>query len=332
MDGAANALYANATNDRVQSATTAQDLAAVIIDTAAPTGDQEITGTGYKADAYYQGCVTVRGTTTSGGNYYAPAFPDTTNIELYRVDNGTFTLLTSAARANADNTAHTQRFKATGTSTVALEFQLNATAVITYNDTNASRKQSGRSGVGIYQGSANQVYVDTISVDNLSAAGVSGTISVTLSSFVSSIASTKTHVGTIGVTLASFISSIAGKSTHVGTIGVALSNFISTITGSKTHVGSISQTLSNFVSAITGGSSVSGTIAATLSNFVSSISGKIGKVGTIASTLSNFISSISGTVSGGTGVGSWLVRQIGNKLKFASRYLTTSIRRNRNNG
>ena len=169
-------------------------------------------------------------------------------------------------------------------------------------------------------------------VNPASGGGVSGTISVTLSSFVSSIASTKTHVGTIGVTLASFISSIAGKSTHVGTIGVALSNFISTITGSKTHVGSISQTLSNFVSAITGGSSVSGTIAAMLSNFVSSISGKIGKVGTIASTLSNFISNISGTVSGGTGVASWLVHQIGNKLKFASRYLTTSIRRNRNNG
>jgi len=138
--------------------------------------------------------------------------------------------------------------------------------------------------------------------------------------------------GTIAVTLSDFTSSITASGGTTGSMAVTLSSFTSAISGAKTIVGTIAQTLADFTSAITGTKTITGTISQTLSDFTSSMAGLIGKTGTISVTLSNFTSNMSGTVSGIVGAGTWLLRMIGNKMKFAARYLTTAVRRNRNNG
>lgn len=138
--------------------------------------------------------------------------------------------------------------------------------------------------------------------------------------------------GTIAVTLANFTSAISGSRTVRGTIAQTLADFTSAISGSKTIRGTIAQTLANFTSAIAGAKSHVGTMAATLADLTSAITGSKSHVGTMSATLDAFTSAISGTAGGAVAAGRWLVRQIGNKVKFACHYLATAARRNRNNG
>jgi hypothetical protein len=136
--------------------------------------------------------------------------------------------------------------------------------------------------------------------------------------------------GTIAVTLSSFTSSITGQRGHQGTIAQTLSSFTSSIAGAKTVLGTISQTLASFTSAITGTKTIIGTLAQTLADFTSSLAGGVGKIGTIARTLGAFLSEILG--DGFITMGSWKDRLIGNRYRHASHYVTTGRRRNRNNG
>jgi len=130
------------------------------------------------------------------------------------------------------------------------------------------------------------------------AAGVSGTIAVTLNPFSPAMSGTTTLIGAIANTLGNFTSSITGTTTILGTISNTLSNFVSSITGTTTILGTISNTLGNFVSAISGSvGGVTGTIAAVLDSFVSAIQGTTTIIGNIAVTLGNFISNFVGAVA-----------------------------------
>jgi len=169
------------TNMRVVAATdkatvnvTNTSVHARIINAAVPSGDQEITADCYAADSYSSGAVTVR-MATSGNleNFYMlkVELVNVAEVRLYRCDNGTFTLLASADRGFSGPQTVILRLKATGSgATVSLEAQVNATAVLTYDDTSASRKTSGPPGIGGWT-STTAVTVDNVSVNDLAAGG-----------------------------------------------------------------------------------------------------------------------------------------------------------------
>ena len=143
-----------------------------IIDAAVPTGDQQITCT-----------VSANGTddnssfgvvrATSGWNGYIGSINVNSGNDtgLYRVDNGSFTLLASAENGlSAGN--HTMRLKATGAgATISLELQINATTTITYGDTHANRKTSGPPGIGAYTIANLGNTLDDVSVEDFPGAG-----------------------------------------------------------------------------------------------------------------------------------------------------------------
>ena len=123
----------------------------------------------------------------------------------------------------------------------------------------------------------------------------------------------------------------AASSGVTGTIAVTLAAFTSAVSGGSTHSGTIAVTLASFVSAIAGKVAHSGTIAVTLAAFTGAIAAVKSHVGTMAVTLADFVSAMSGTATGAT-AGRWLLRQIGNHVQAACRYLSAAVRRNRNNG
>lgn len=164
--GAAADIKVIAATDRAESQVVTNCVAR-IINAAAPTGDQQITANIGGGGAASVG-LAVRCATDGTGNCYVAFFVSTSSsIELYRVDTGTFSLLTTfTGRAFGD--PFVGRFKATGAgATVTLEIQADSTAIATFDDTNALRKTSGTS--GIMNGNTS-TWHDNISVDDLLAA------------------------------------------------------------------------------------------------------------------------------------------------------------------
>lgn len=158
-----------AASDRLDILTTGADKILRLLNAACPTGDQEIT-------------LRAQATAASGASGYAvtrcdPATSDcyfafldmvpANEVELYRMTAGSPTLVASADRGFTADGAYTYRFKATGTNPVALEFQVDATAVVTFNDSDAARKQSGRPGCGGFTTVIHTNWVDDISVSDL---------------------------------------------------------------------------------------------------------------------------------------------------------------------
>jgi len=172
--GVAGDLVVNAANDRVQRPTTTSDAIARIIDAAVPTnmGDQELRCDGYLSSSVTNASSspTVRCASAGTADFYYMFFSAGT-LELYRCDASTFVLLTSAARTITTG-SNALRMRATGTNPVALEVQVAATAVVTFNDSNANRKQSGAPGIGLYNLTANTVFIDNVEVDDLLAADI----------------------------------------------------------------------------------------------------------------------------------------------------------------
>lgn len=162
-------LTVNATNDRVQTTTVSPTyLSARIIDPAVPTGDQEITATCNISGTDRQGYVCARCATDGSANLYAGLLDLTqaNEVQIIRFDAGVYNVIASADRGFAGAGTHTLRLKVTGSgATVSLEFQVDATASVTFADTSANRKTSGPPGIA-GNSSAND-WVDDVSVDNL---------------------------------------------------------------------------------------------------------------------------------------------------------------------
>ena len=171
--GSGTNLTVNAANDRVQKVDTGTDRLARLIDAAAPTGDQEVTATGFAASGSdNHGGLSVRVKTDGTANgYIGYRFVDSTVSKIYRVTPGpTFTEI--ASQTNSSTGAQTLVFSATGAgATVALSWKVGAVAALTFNDTNAARHVSGVPGIYMYGDTANVPWVDDVSVDNLAAAG-----------------------------------------------------------------------------------------------------------------------------------------------------------------
>ena len=171
--GSGTNLTVNAANDRVQKVDTATDRCARIINGAVPTGDQEITATGFAASGTDDhGGLAARIKTDGTSNFYAGyRYLPGTHADIYRVTAGpTFTNI--AAQTSTAAGAQTLVFKATGAgATVALSWKVGAEAALTFNDTNAARHVSGVPGIYMYGATANVPWVDDVSVDNLAAAG-----------------------------------------------------------------------------------------------------------------------------------------------------------------
>lgn len=157
-------LSVNASTDRVQSGESG-NMIARIIDATVPTGDQKITcnvgwTTGYNAG--YAGC---RG---SVNNCYIITRATSSTWELYRVDSGAFTLLTSYSITTSDNSSASISLEATGTTTVSLIPTIAGTVFTAYNDSSANRKTSGTPVIGMYRSGGTQ-WIDNVSVDDLAA-------------------------------------------------------------------------------------------------------------------------------------------------------------------
>ena len=171
---AGSTLTVNAANDRVQNTSSTEESAARITDGSVPTGDQEISATCQSESGTDEtGAVVARCATGGTFDCYI-CYLDmalANEVNLYRVDAGTYTLLASADRGITATGSGAFRLRATGTTTVALECQIRGTTQITASDSSASRKTSGPPGVFAYNATANLVWVDDVSVDDLAAAG-----------------------------------------------------------------------------------------------------------------------------------------------------------------
>lgn len=158
-------LDVNAANDRVVKGSATNDTYYKIVDASVPTGDQQITALCDHGSGYDGGCVQTRHKT--GSECYVFLMAGSNTVEIYRRDPG-YTLITSVSRTYTAGAAHTLRFKTTGTTTVSLEAQINATTNVTATDTSADRQDSGPPGIGhVADTGALTGYVDDVSVDNL---------------------------------------------------------------------------------------------------------------------------------------------------------------------
>jgi len=172
-EGSGTNMRVNAANDRVQAVLDSVRLTARCINAAAPTGDQEATATiaGANYDESHL-CVrmAVSGTLT---NFYLGIFQTREGNEVWlgRLDDGALVSLASADRGLTAGT-HTARIKATGAgATVSLEFQIDATTMLTYDDSSATRKTSGPSGFGVNYQDTNACWIDNFQIDDLAAGG-----------------------------------------------------------------------------------------------------------------------------------------------------------------
>ena len=172
--GAVNNAEVDATDDRLEIVSTAVDVVLRIIDTTAPTGDQQITADCRSEGSDDNGNVAARCAAATADCYVGQTIKSEANeVKIYRVTSGGFTLIADGDRGLANAAAtHSYRLKATGTNPVELEFQVDATAAVTFSDSDASRKQSGRSGIGGYNDATRQGWVDNVSVDDLVAAAM----------------------------------------------------------------------------------------------------------------------------------------------------------------
>lgn len=166
-----NSLTVNAANDRVQVEVSGTDVLYRCLDTACPTTDYKASVDVGVRTGYDGGYVLARCAGASS-DCYALLRASSTTWELYRVDSGGFTLLTSYSVSTTDNTTQAIALKATGTSTVALTPTIAGSDRTVFNDSNANRKQSGRWGLGVYDSAANAAsWVDNASIDDLAAGG-----------------------------------------------------------------------------------------------------------------------------------------------------------------
>lgn len=252
------------------------------------------------ADHYSQATTAVSGSwtgflsiRTTDSNNFIGTRPNGSTIELYKRVSGTFTSLGSAA-ANTGIGAVYYLEGSGNNLTVKVD---SVTKIGPISET--ALNTVTRSGI-VVRTTLNPT-LDNFESGTLSS-GVSGTISVTLDAFTSSISGTTTVTGTIAQTLANFTSSISGTSEIPGTIAVTLENNTSSISGSvgSDVTGTLAVTLENYSSSMSGTTTVIGTIAVTLAAFTSSISGTTTILGTISSTLEDFIPTINGFVGEAT--------------------------------
>lgn len=170
ISGADN-LDVNAANDRVQGTTSGADEVYRIIDAAVPTGNQKISANCGVTTGYSCGYLGVRG--SASFNAYLLTRASNTTWELWRIDAGSWTLLTSWSVSTTDSTTQAIAIKAEGTgATVTLTPTIAGSDRTAYNDSAASRKTSGTPCVAVYQTSVVAGnFVDDVSVDDLAAAG-----------------------------------------------------------------------------------------------------------------------------------------------------------------
>lgn len=165
--GAAADIKVIASTDRATTQPNSVDAMARIINVLAPTGDQEITGDVNDAGSSDGGSLGLR-VAAATADFYT-AYVDGSQANEVRIDRwgaGAAVTIASADRGLAASGTHSIRARAKDTATVNLEVQVDGTAILTFADSAADRKQSGRPGVGGFSvvGSA---WVDNISVDDL---------------------------------------------------------------------------------------------------------------------------------------------------------------------
>lgn len=128
--------------------------------------------------------------------------------------------------------------------------------------------------------------------------GVTGTLSVTLENFTSSINGTTTIVGTIAQTMAAFTSAITGTSEVPGTIAATTEAAVGALegtVGTDGPTGTITGLVEDSMASMAGSTSIVGTMNVTLEENTSSITGTTTVVGQMAASVADFVSSIYGT-------------------------------------
>ncbi len=169
--GTTGDMTVNAANDRVQvTGVIDSDFCASITNASVPTTDQQCTISFNQPGAGAASPVCRSNGVLSEDYYVAQVDPTGDTITIYRVSVGTFASIASGSRVVG--TTGTLRLKATGTNPVALETQVDATAVLTFNDSAADRKQTGPPGIGIWDHVVNTCGLDDLSIDDLAAAAV----------------------------------------------------------------------------------------------------------------------------------------------------------------
>lgn len=168
-----------AANDRVDAAASPERTLYIDTHASAPnTSDPYRVSALVRADGNDSGIVGARADQSSGGNgYFLIARPGSSAIILARLDNGNiFTI-------DGGPVSHTF---STGTYTLGIECEtvsgsavrvrayLDNSLIGSLDDTNASRKTTGRPILGLE--GASSVWLDDYSVDNLAAAGALGLI------------------------------------------------------------------------------------------------------------------------------------------------------------
>lgn len=174
-----NNLDVNAARDRVEGSATGQDIIYRLIDAAVPTGDSEISADVGVLDSWEGAYIGQRGS-GSQGDSYTLVHSNSTDWEIYRCDAGSFTLLASYSVAGtASNSTVAVKLKATGTNPVVVQATVAGSQQTAYNDSSASRKQSGTPVIGVYQSAVNSnAFIDNVSVDDLQAGGTTYNLSI----------------------------------------------------------------------------------------------------------------------------------------------------------
>ncbi len=169
--GASGELVVNAANDRVQTGVASSSREAEYIGSVI-TANQEIRATVYaSSDGAQVGYVMARNTGVHNTYTFYYGYIDksaTNEVSLWRHD-GTSgdTLLTDADRGLSGNGAHTARLRVITnpvTGNVEIEYQVDATAVVTFTDTSGSKLLTGKPGLGIYNDTANTAYIDNVEI------------------------------------------------------------------------------------------------------------------------------------------------------------------------
>lgn len=128
--------------------------------------------------------------------------------------------------------------------------------------------------------------------------GVTGTLSVTLENFTSSINGTTTIVVTIAQTMAAFTSAITGTSEVPGTIAATTEAAVGALegtVGTDGPTGTITGLVEDSMASMAGSTSIVGTMNVTLEENTSSITGTTTVVGQMAASVAGFVSFIYGT-------------------------------------
>lgn len=169
--GLATDLKVIAATDRVKTSLTSTDAFARLVNTLVPTGDQQITADCNDAGSGEVGYLAARCATGSIDCYLGVLDTSVANeVQIIRVTTDVFTTIASVDRGLSGG-QHSVRLKATGTNPVNLELQVDATAMLTFADSAADRKQTGRPGPGGFA-TTGDAWVDNVSVDDLLVGGI----------------------------------------------------------------------------------------------------------------------------------------------------------------